>query len=105
MALRNAFEEMATESTLDKLYEVLDRLAHELETPRNIPYAKTIADSMRVMVDSGALIYNHTTYFGHQNGPGAWYSTGSPTSLDGRQAQADASNANVLAVRQQRWVL
>lgn len=101
MALRNAFEEMATEDTLAALVEVLGELKRLLAPP-----ARDANDRLRVVTDtaSTSLAYLYSSYYGHAATYPLWYATGLLNSMDPREVQAQQSVANFNQVRQQRWV-
>lgn len=101
MALRNAFEEMATEGTLAELVQVLGELKRQLAGDR--PMARDANDRLRVVTDTASAL-NAALYWGNSNTAPTWYSTGAPTALDAREVQAQQSVANFNQVRQQRWV-
>lgn len=96
MALRNAFEAMATEGTLKTIAEFL--LSRR-------EFARDAGDRVRAVLDSTSAIYTIGSYWGNANTYPTWYSTGAPTSMDPREQQAAQSQANFNQVRQQRWVI
>lgn len=98
MALRNAFEAMATEATLAKAARSLNNLV------RNLNFAKTSSDQLRVVVDSGGSM-STSLYWMSGNTWQSYYGSGAPASMDAREQQAAASRANFAAVRNQRWSL
>lgn len=98
MALRNAFEAMATESTLKRLETTLTNLF------RNLTLAKTSNDVLRVVIDSGANDIAAVRWGANNSWP-TYYSTGAGSSMDLREQQREASVANFNAVRSQRWSL
>lgn len=92
MTLRNAFEGLATERTLRSLV-------------RNLMFAKTPLDQIRVVADSGSTVVSTATYWGNGNTYPVYHSTGAPVSMDAREQVRDVSMANFQSVRMQRWSL
>ncbi len=98
MTLRNAFESVATESTLKSLLHAL----RELVARR--PPALDAADRIRIISDANSAMYV-SQYWGAFNTYPAWYGSGAPASMDAREQQEELSLVNFNQVRQQRWVL
>lgn len=88
MALRNAFEELATETTLRKLVSA-------------VTFARDINQRLRVVVDGTAVTVG-TQYFGSSNVVPVYYSTGAPMSMDARETQRLAS-IQAGQISRQRW--
>ena len=88
MALRNAFELMATEGTLRKLLDAMT-------------FPKDVAGRQRVVVD-GTVTTVTSAYWGNNNTAPTYYSTGAPTAIDAREAQRQASLTAGLISRQ-KW--
>jgi hypothetical protein len=106
MTLRNAFANLATEPKQDGV------IGYLREILRAAQYARTSADQMRVVVDSSAAAPAWTgtgtarvdLFYGVQGTAPAWYGNGSPNSMDLREQQMMASNAN-LGIAMQRWTV
>lgn len=120
MALRNAFEDMATEATQQELVALLTQLLtqaltqaqgavntqhqHDMYPNRALQYARTPQDQMRVVVDTG-YAYNYGTYMWAASVYTPYYATGAPNSMDQRHQQSEASMQNFNIVRTQRWII
>lgn len=94
MALRNAFDELSTETTLKRLAMALDGLSARLSTDN--------LGALRVNAMSQSQV-NAAMYWGGFNVSPIYYSTGAPTSMDAREQQAIQSHINFHNVRTQRW--
>lgn len=99
MGLRNAFEEMATESTLRQLVRIF-------QEGRFLPYAKTSTDAMRVNVDNQAAA---TMYLGNTSStPGssniAPWTASAGLLMDDRAEQQDFTLLNFTNSRS-RWTI
>ena len=94
MGLRNAFEELALESTLRKILAA-------------VQYAKTTTDQLRVVVDSGttnANIYAGNTSAAIVTTPVAMYNTVSWNLQDARETAREASEQHFVLTRN-RWTI
>lgn len=89
MALRNAFDALATETTLRRLYNSLN-------------FARDALDRMRVVVDGGGIEVRGIN-FGWHGGHPFWYGSGSPNSMDAREVQRAQMRSNAINVRNNRW--
>lgn len=101
MALRNAFENVATESTLGTIRNILNTIS------RNTFYAKTVTDQLRVNVDNGyigSIGQINTQLFGASNGVPGYFSTGSPFASDSREMQRLQSEQAIMA-SMSRWTV
>ncbi|SMB85752.1 hypothetical protein [Deinococcus hopiensis] len=113
MALRNAFDGVATETTLaalnnkaatddtlQQLSSIFQRLVDVL-TPQR-PYARTVQDAMNVNIVGGG----HTVaqYWGASNVYPLYYGTGSPNSVDAREEWRELSMQTAQAARN-RWTI
>jgi len=90
MALRNAFENVATEGTLRRILQLVN-------------FARDANDRMRVVVDSGTISGLNQINWGANNGQPSYYSTGAPNSMDMRDMYRQAMRTNVIQTRQNRW--
>lgn len=94
MALRNAFDGMATETTLRRLYNSLNYARDAFDRLRVIPEGGYISDSGIVAMMWG----NRDTY-------PTWYGRGAPTSMDAREQQRAQMKSNFNNVRMNRWTI
>lgn len=100
MGLRNAFEEIATESTLRQLVRIF-------QEGRFLPYSKDVNDRMRVIVDNQAA---SSVYMGNTSAaPGAsniapWASSSGGLLMDDRAEQQDFTLLNFQNTRS-RWTI
>lgn len=96
--LRNAFDGLATESTLKRLISLLN-------------FARDPQDRMRVIVDGGSLaatqaVRANITYGDSNSGNGyvLWYATvGSPASTDPRDELRSTTKSLNQQTRNQKW--
>lgn len=87
--LRNAFDLVATETTLRNIL-------------RAVTFAKTTTDQLRAIVDSGTI--SATSYFGNTTGVApAPYALGAPNAHDSRELMMQTTQAAFNATIQQRW--
>ena len=98
MALRNAFEGLATESGQGVAILTLRQIL------KAVTYAKTADDQLRVTVAPGALFYSYGTYWGWAGVNPVPYGPGAPNTLDAREQQKMLSDISFAQTRQ-RWVI
>jgi len=100
MSLRNAFENLATELKQDGIISMLKLIL------KSSTYARSVDDRMLVNANvSGTLtsiVYNRNSGGSLNSSTEPWYSTGSWSTVDGRENAMIASNINV-NVAMQRW--
>lgn len=92
MALRNAFDNLATEGTLRRLLN-------------NLNFSRTATDALRVNVDNTVTV---TASLNMNNSATAgsipiWYSQPSVVSIDQREGVRAQYRANAIAIRTGRW--
>lgn len=101
MALRNAFEGLATASKQDGIISLLRALV------RSTSYARNANDEMRVVgsvaVTTTSFITN-AVQWGNANAYPTWYGTGSGNSVDTREQQMMLSHVAV-SNAMQRWTV
>lgn len=94
MTLRNAFEEVATDSMLRRLFNLLN-------------LARDGMDRLRVVVDAAptTTIANgsyQNMYFGASGAVPLWHANGSSQAMDAREQQRALVRANFIETRK-RW--
>lgn len=110
MTLRNAFEDVAQDSTVAAITEALapllqtliDQIGTALQPQLAIPYARDVNGQLYVNLASGTVVVNATAW-GNANTEPTYYSSGAPNSMDQREMQELQSEINFNNVRTQRW--
>lgn len=92
MALRNAFEGMATDALLRRVLSAVN-------------FARDSGDRLIVNLASGTVSGLNQINWGANNAYPSWYSTGAPNSIDQRDLYRQAMRANAIYQRQNRWVI
>lgn len=102
--LRNAFDELSTESTLGRILEALRTII------RQQTYARTPQDQLRVNVDNqiSASIYQGNNGSQHMQGalnnPALWSNT-SWNMMDARFPYGEQLNADFILSTRNRWTI
>lgn len=112
MTLRNAFANLLTESVEGAVEAVLTRMDEResrrslVDPPRDLPYARTVNDAMRVNVENGPQA---TSYRGNSSDTTTFRNTYTDPSavfmVDERWQQAEVSMQTFNDVRNNRWVV
>jgi hypothetical protein len=110
MALKNAFEGLATESQVERLIAALESLHTDTiaraELSHETPLARDANDRLRVEA-TGLVSLNSLTAMqfntGYANTYPLWYGIGGPNAMDVREDSRYQSVANFQAARS-RWV-
>jgi hypothetical protein len=115
MTLRNAFANLVTESVAGALETIFarmdDRLARQaiMEQPRDLQYARTSTDAMRVNIENTSSTYTLNPRNDGTNGwigqNAIWFGPGTMFSVDEREQQRIQSEDQFNQVRIQRWVI
>lgn len=93
MALRNAFDGLATESGLRRIANLLT-------------FARDNQDRLRVLIDNTVpvIVYNKNSTTGTQgSGSGGWYSNGSWSDREGREELMLQYKQRADFVKRNRW--
>ncbi len=97
MALKNAFDGLATESQIERLIAGLESLGeHIAESNEEQPLARDLNDRLRVIVDATSVVlaYNFTSYWCNGQLYAPYYGLGLLGSMDPReQHQASVQGA------------
>jgi hypothetical protein len=115
MALRNAFANLLTESMTGAVEAVLTAMGQRqerqaiMEQPRDLQYARTITDAMRVNIENAqqAIVYAAQSS-ASQNAGGISRVWGDPNAIfmvDERWQQSEQSMQTFNQVRATRWVI
>jgi len=117
MALRNAFEKLLTETVAGAVEAVLTAMGQRqerqaiMEQPRDLQYARTIADALRVNVENfqtlQTLVYSTGSSLGQNLGAIArpWGDANAVLMVDERWQQSEQSMQTFNHVRATRWVI
>lgn len=94
MALRNLFDNLATEGGLRRIANLLT-------------FARDAQDRIRAVVDSGSVtIYNRASSTNLTSSDGTQYNTSTTWNItDARDPLRQSYRANVLEVRNKRWTI
>jgi hypothetical protein len=94
MALRNAFEELATENSLIDLVRSNQRGANRA--------ARTVGNADRVSVENVVTSYCYRTYLWDAGTYNTWWATTSVMTVDARQQLSETTRTTSILNRQ-RW--
>ncbi len=109
MALRNAFGEIALDTTVVELKNRIGELeagyARQMrnQPARSLQYSRDTNDRMRVSVDNSVLAVT-SPYWGFLGTYPLWYASGGPASMDAREQQKELS-LNTFHAQRRRWTV
>jgi len=117
MALRNAFEKLLTETVAGAVEAVLTKTDARqerqaiMEQPRDLQYARTVADALRVNVENfqtlQSLVYSANSATSQNLGglSRPWGDANAVLMVDERWQQSEQSMQTFNQVRAHRWVI